>query len=50
MKFPLKRAAPLAGYQAIIPTRRLNQFSQEKITPDAHQGCNYQDRQGVNGR
>jgi hypothetical protein len=50
MKFPLKPAAPLAGYQAIIPTRRLNQFFQEKIAADAHQGCNYHDHQGVNGR
>jgi hypothetical protein len=50
MKFPLKRAAPLAGYQAIIPTRRLNQFFQEKIAADTHQSYNYQDHQEVNGR
>src|ERR1019366_770897 len=48
MKFPLKRAAPLAGHQAIIPTRRLNQFFQEKIAADAHRfrraSCSMSDR------
>src|ERR1039458_2755428 len=48
MKFPLKRAAPLAGHQAIIPTRRLKQFFQEKIAADAHRfrraSCSMSDR------
>jgi hypothetical protein len=43
MKFPLKLAAPLAGYQAIIPTRCRNHVFQEKIAADAHQSCDRQD-------